>query len=63
MVSLIVDVGRDLEEGEFGNEMGEYGKALKAILKKHICPICRTAYDEEAEALDCIVNEHGVDQL
>jgi hypothetical protein len=56
-------VGRELEDGEFGNEIGEYGKALKAILKKYICPICRSAYDSEAEALRCIVEEHGVDQL
>lgn len=56
-------MGRDLEEGEFGNTVGEYGKALNAILKKYICPICRTAYDTEAEALDCIVNVHGVEEL
>ena len=56
-------MGRDLEEGEFGNEIGEYGKALNAVIKKYICPICRTAYDTESEALRCIVEEHGVDQL
>lgn len=58
-----MDVERDLEEGEFGKEKGEYGKALKAILKKYICPICRTAYDSEDEALDCVVNIHGVEKL
>lgn len=63
VISLILGMERDLEEGEFGKEKGQYGKALKAILKKHICPICRTAYDSEAEALNCVVNIHGIEKL
>lgn len=56
-------MARDRDDDEFGSEIGEYGRALKAIEKKHICPICRVAYDSQSEALKCIVEEHGVDQL
>lgn len=56
VISLILGMERDLEEGE-------YGKVVKAVERKHICPVCRKAFDSQGETVEHFFEDHSVDDL
>jgi hypothetical protein len=56
-------VERDLEEGEFGEKIGEYGKVVKAVEEKFVCPICSKAWDTQRQAVKKFLENHDVEDL
>ena len=48
---------------EQGFDRGNYGRVLKAIEEKHICPICGKAWDTQKEAVEKFFENHSVEEF